>query len=106
MMPKIFPILLLLYCCFSCDTHPQLPAVFTQNVMTIDYRILIGSKINSVKRREIQFLIDQTFEEIDTIFNKWNPDSEISALNSLKADESVPLSPHLYSFLKRIEPLV
>lgn len=82
------------------------PTHFTQNVMTIDYHISIGDSITSVQKQDIQKIIDVTFKEIDTIYNKWNPDSELSHLNHLPAHTPHILSPQLSQFLQRLDPLV
>jgi len=69
--------------------------------MTIPYRIEIGKALTRDEKKEIQALIEALFFEIDTIYNKWNPDSELTALNNLKANQKKRLSPKLASFLKR-----
>lgn len=74
--------------------------------MTIDYRILIGEPIDSNQKRKIESIIQSTFDEIDHIYNKWNPLSEISQLNRLKANESHKLSPELLDFFQRIDTLI
>lgn len=80
--------------------------VFSQNVMTIDYRILIGGPLNGQQKLQIQRIIDATFAEVNAIYNKWNPLSEVSRLNALGARETVSLSPELLHFLERIDALV
>lgn len=74
--------------------------------MTIDYRILVGSPVNSTQHDAIQTIIKDAFHEINTTYNKWNPDSELSRLNRLKKDEQAILSPQLYKFLQRTDKLV
>lgn len=74
--------------------------------MTIDYRIIVGDPLNQSERQVIQKIIDDTFEEIDLIYNKWNPLSEISRINSLKEGIAYPLSPKLASFLYLIDKMV
>jgi thiamine biosynthesis lipoprotein len=78
---------------------------FQDTVMTVPYRILIGNSLSNKDKVIIQAIINSTFEEIDTIFNKWNPLSEVSKLNRLKAYEKAVLSPSLFQFLKRINTL-
>ncbi|WP_079989419.1 FAD:protein FMN transferase [Candidatus Protochlamydia phocaeensis] len=80
--------------------------VFSQNAMTIDYRILIGGPLTVQQKLQIQQIIHATFAEVDAIYNKWNAHSEVSRLNALKAHETVPLSPQLLQFLERIDALV
>lgn len=74
--------------------------------MTINYRILIGEQIKSPQNKEIRQIIDEAFAEINAIYNKWNPDSELSRLNRLSADQTQILSPQLYAFLERTNALV
>lgn len=101
----IFSLLLLLG---SCKTnHLSSPVTqFAANVMTIDYRILIGDPLTNDQKNKVQKTIQTTFEEINTIFNKWNPDSELSRLNRLKAGEVVPISAELESFLQKTDQIV
>jgi thiamine biosynthesis lipoprotein len=74
--------------------------------MTIPYSIQIGDPINEQQELEILALIERTFSEIDQIYNNWNPESEISQLNALKAHETVPISSELYLFLQKVGTLV
>lgn len=110
----LFPwILLLALIAFSL--HKQQPpsletpspiTTFSQNVMTIDYHISIGQVLPTEQKRHVQKIIDSTFNEIHSIYNKWNPSSEISQLNCLKAHEQKVLSPELYNFFLRMDQLV
>jgi thiamine biosynthesis lipoprotein len=106
--------LALLFCIFgvflfqSCqqDKPPSSIHHFTQNVMTIDYHITVGHPLNLLQKQAIQRIINTTFQEINDIYNKWNPQSEISQLNDLPAYKIHPLSLQLYQFFKRIDHLV
>ena len=69
--------------------------------MTIPYRIEIGKPLTEEQQNEVRGIIETTFGEIDTIYNKWNPDSEISILNRLKANEKRLISAKLAKFLER-----
>ena len=82
------------------------PTHFSQNVMTIDYHISIGDHLTASQKQQIQQVIDATFQEIDAIYNKWNPHSEISHLNSLPAYTPQRLSPQLNQFLERLDLFV
>ena len=66
--------------------------------MTIDYRILIGQPVNSSDAIAISEIIRETFDEVNQTYNKWNPDSELSRLNRLKANVTVPISSKLEQF--------
>ncbi|CAF24426.1 FAD:protein FMN transferase [Candidatus Protochlamydia amoebophila] len=91
----------------GCQTsQSEVVTTFQDVVMTVQYRILVGNSVSEVDKIRIQTIIDSTFEEIDTIYNKWNPQSEISRLNSLKAFQTIPLSPQLFQLFKQIDALV
>lgn len=74
--------------------------------MTIDYHVTIGDRLSSNKKQQVQKIIAATFQEIDDIYNKWNPHSELSRLNALAANTPYFLSPQFYRFLQRIDTLV
>lgn len=80
--------------------------VYQGVAMTVPYRIEIGKKLEPAKYSEVQNTINETFDEIDRIYNKWNPNSEISQLNRLGAYEERILSPELTSFLERCDYFV
>ncbi len=88
-------------CHFS--SKPVSPVLFAGYAMTIHYRILIGEKLEFDKRLQIEQIIEKTFEEIDQIYNKWNPKSEISQLNQLNAGQKKKISPSLAKFFKKID---
>lgn len=102
---------LLAYWLTSCQPSQEIhsapaPVEFSQRVMTIEYRILIGDSSAGKEKERIQSIIDSVFNEIDSIFNKWNPTSEVSRLNALPAFTPHPLSPELFHFLEKIDTLV
>jgi thiamine biosynthesis lipoprotein len=74
--------------------------------MTIDYHISIGDHLSQQQKQQVQKIIHATFQEIDAIYNKWNPESELSQLNRLPAHTPQSLSPQLYQFLQRLDLLV
>ncbi len=102
------------FCCsmllliLSCtdQTAQKIPVLFSGNIMTINYRILVGQSLDLQQREVVQQIIQETFAEIDSIYNKWNPQSEISQLNQLKAGEKKTLSWQLFCFLERTDDLV
>lgn len=79
---------------------------FTQNVMTIDYHIMIGDSLTANQVKQVKEIIDSTFQEIDAIYNKWNPDSELSQLNAFPAHTPFFLSLELNQFLQHVDQLV
>ncbi len=98
-------VLLVLYasCVLLTDKHIT---ELSGQVMTINYRILIGQTLSDRQRQAVLAIINGTFAEINAIFNKWNPTSEISLLNALPAHIKQPLSPALYQFLQRLDSYV
>lgn len=79
---------------------------FSGNEMTMDYYIIIGRVLTDAEQRSIQKLVSATFREVDSIYNKWNPESELTKLNRLKAGEVVPLSQELENFLLLTDSIV
>ncbi|MFI0434392.1 MAG: FAD:protein FMN transferase [Parachlamydiaceae bacterium] len=74
--------------------------------MTIDYHVIVGKRMNGEERGRVEQIIDTTFKKIDQIYNKWNPASEISLLNRLKAGETVKLSKELEQFFYLTDSIV
>lgn len=72
--------------------------------MTIDFHILVGGAENH--RQRIQTIIDNVFVEVDQIYNRWNPHSELSQFNKQQTLESIPLSNKLYRLLKAADKIV
>lgn len=103
----IFFSLVALFVLGGCRTPlSPLTTTFKQTVMTIEYRITIGQPLSENQKRFIQGLIGNTFEEINSIYNKWNPHSELSKLNQAPAHQPIPVSPLLFAFLQRTGELV
>lgn len=74
--------------------------------MTIDYRILIGEQLTPQRHAEVEQLLQHTFSVINDVYNKWNPNSELSKINRLKAHVKTPISPALEGFLLEIQKIV
>jgi thiamine biosynthesis lipoprotein len=55
---------------------------------------------------DIQPIIDSTFAKVDAIYNKWNPDSELSQLNRFPAHTAFHCSTELYDLLKLCDQFV
>lgn len=87
----------------SCSTEREEVnlniTTFSSNVMTMDYRIHIGHKTTDVEQKKIQSVIQEVFQEVDNIYNKWNPKSELSSLNRLKKNVKVKISKQLEKLL-------
>jgi thiamine biosynthesis lipoprotein len=73
--------------------------------MTIDYRILIANRLSQKEQKDTQQLIDSVFNEVDQVFNKWNPLSELSLLNHLSAAKPYKLSTELFAFMLQVDML-
>lgn len=80
--------------------------VFFGEAMTMQYKILIGQEIDSEKNTIIAKIIEKTFYNTNAIFNKWNPDSEVSKLNWQKAGVATPLSPDLLRLFREADKIV
>lgn len=74
--------------------------------MTVPYRLLVGQQLSAAERREISAILASVFDEVDKIYNDWNPDSELSQLNILGAKEPRTLSPQLERLLLKVEEMV
>jgi thiamine biosynthesis lipoprotein len=90
----------------GCQSRKQSPALFTGTAMTIDYRILIGKKLSLNEYKQASGIILNTFEEVNAIYNKYNPQSEISKLNHCRAGEKIKLSDELAFLLKAVGAFV
>lgn len=90
----------------GCDTQTPSPAEMKGVAMTIPYRLLVGQSLNAKQRREVEAIVADVFEEVDTHYNDWNPDSEISRLNQLEAGQSVRISEKLATLIRVTERLV
>ncbi|MCH9626409.1 MAG: FAD:protein FMN transferase [Chlamydiales bacterium] len=69
--------------------------------MTMSYCIQVD-----ILKPDLQEIVLATFEEIYSVFNNWNPESEISKLNALPANQPTELSPPLADLLQRVDHLV
>ncbi len=74
--------------------------------MTIPYCIQVGDQLTDEQLKEIQGVILKTFSEINTIYNNWNPDSEVALLGQLPAHQSITLSDSLAAFLAFVDEIV
>jgi len=91
----------------SCErSDKELTSPFIGQAMTMQYRVLIGKPVDRKEGREIRRIISDTFDEIDAIYNKWNPNSEVSQLNNSKAGQKISISKKLELFLTQTHRLV
>lgn len=89
----------------GCSSAPSTTS-FTGTAMTIEYRVVVGETLSPKQRAEAEKRIQEIFEEVHELYNKFNPHSEISLLNNLKAGKVVPLSPKLQALLFQAEAIV
>lgn len=73
--------------------------------MGIPYTIKVGDSLDEDLKQTIENIINDTFLEIDLVYNNWNARSEISKINQLAAFEKVAVSPGLYSLLENIDKI-
>jgi thiamine biosynthesis lipoprotein len=90
----------------TASSPPAQTTSFSGTVMTLAYNVTIGEKLSSAHRNKAEQIIAATFAEVDSLYNKWNPHSEISKLNNLKAGEKGSLSPAMETFLILTDHLV
>jgi FAD:protein FMN transferase len=89
---------LLSACSDNTPVHHE-PSIFSGNSMTMGYRILIGHSLIDNDVEKIESIISKTFEEVHSVYNIWNPDSELTSLNKHNGKEWIPLSPELEALL-------
>jgi thiamine biosynthesis lipoprotein len=90
--------------------HPKVElnevSEFQGVAMTVPYRILVGHPLDDQANVGVEEVIRSTFAEIDQIYNKWNPSSELSQFNRWPANLFFPASRDLLNFLNRTAGLV
>lgn len=87
-IPLFFTLLL----CVSCN---QSPSIITIKGVAMTVPFEVQAATDDVKL--VQNIVEETFAEIDQIYNNWNDASEISKLNVSKTPQ--PLSHQLYRLL-------
>ncbi|MEZ5314643.1 MAG: FAD:protein FMN transferase [Chlamydiales bacterium] len=88
----------------GCATPCSAPQHLNGIAMTMTYTVQIGDPNPDLLL--VKEIITSTFSEIDKIYNNWNPQSEVSQLNCLSANEKYWLSPELANFLQLVEQIV
>lgn len=90
----LFPFLLV-----SCQSPNKKVTHLRGIAHTLPYHIQIGKDLSHHEKKKAKAAIDDTFAEIDTLYNHWNPNSELSLLNQHPAGHALPLSPYLKDVL-------
>lgn len=106
---RILGCLLLIFLLGSCSRKAHDARGVTTlsgNAMTIDYRITFGEILSPQKIQQARSIINLTFDEVNSLYNQWNPASDISALNQLKAGERVAPPAPLYQLLLFVNEIV
>ena len=90
----------------GCDSSDPEPISFTGVAMTIPYRLLVGDAQVAEQQDLVERELQAVFDEVNTVYNDWNPQSEISKLNQAGAGERRHLSIELTRLLEITEKLV
>lgn len=89
-------LLLLLSLCFlGCESKKTL--VYEGRSMTMPYKIIIADPLSAEEMQKVLDTLAFTFKEVNSIYNNWNPDSEVSYFNREK--HSRALSKPLHKLL-------
>lgn len=101
-MPKKVILLLILSIGLgSCQKESTTLATIEGVAMTIPYKIFVIDSSLSIAGK----IVEETFSEVNCIYNDWNPQSELSILNELKAGVIHPISKKLYNLLKKTDEI-
>lgn len=95
---RIWALFFLFFC--SCQKTSHVQSIHGV-AMTIPYQIT--TECTSVN---VASIISSTFEQVNTTFNKWNPDSELSQLNRYDAAVPFSCSPQLWDLLRTCDQFV
>lgn len=76
---------------------------FSDTRMCIRYKVVVGEHLPTNEAAAVQSAIDTVFAEVDTIYNQWNPDSEVSRINHADANAEIAVSDELATFLLEVE---
>ncbi len=91
----------------GCERTPETATVAFQSIMmTIPYKVIIGQSLSRTQKKEIQVVIENVFKEIDEVYNKWNPHSEVSRFNQSPPLVPFALSSKLAHFLNETGKIV
>lgn len=85
----------------SCSSTPHSTKI-KGIAMTMPYQIIIIGALTKEETTIVQRSINEIFEETDIIYNRWNPNSEISRCNE---NSDHLLSQKLLSFFERIDEI-
>jgi thiamine biosynthesis lipoprotein len=107
-MKKLLWLVLLLFC-LACEKKPPVATkttLFSNVAMTIPYKVVVGKVLDESERRQVDAMIAKAFADANQVYNNWNPHSEISQLNAMKAGETRQISAELEELLKDTQKVV
>jgi thiamine biosynthesis lipoprotein len=93
--------LLLLTCC-SETSDPEAHS-FSDIKMAIRYKVVIGETLSPEQKSVVRLTIDRVFQEVDSIYNQWNPSSEVSKINNTSANQPIEISTRMDRFLSAVD---
>lgn len=96
---------ILLLFLISCQKKEE-PTHFYGRAMTIDYHIIVGKRLSAQEIEQVEAEIKSCFAAVDRIYNKWNPDSELSRLNRMPAGIKRAISPEMMHLLTLTDEVV
>ena len=91
-MRKLLIVLLLFT---GCEQAEKETATFSGTAMTMEFKVIIGKKLSEKEIKAAETIILNTFDEVNRIYDIWNPESELSRLNALPPHTRAPLSKEL-----------
>lgn len=100
---------ILLMICSGCKKKdPSFESIMyiTGKEMGSSFEIAFRKPLDKTEAERAQNIIDGAFREIHAIYNLENPQSELAKLNALKANQSIPISHELETFLFSIQSIV
>lgn len=99
-------IISLLFTLPGCESIPEPRVIFSGIAMTMPYQVAIRKELSEGEKITIEEKIDEIFQKTNQIYNKFNPDSEISSISRLEKETLYIPSPELLSLLKRTDAFV
>ena len=81
------------------EANEDLAIPFKGTAMTMGYKVLIRPPLTQDQNKEVTEIIRRTFDEVHMHYNNWNPQSEISKMNELKANQTFTLSEGMQGLL-------
>lgn len=96
-MPPIAPLLIFFLLFTACsETPPPSTLKFQGIAMTIPFEVQTEEEVSV---DEVSRIIRETFAYVDQHYNKFNPESELSAINALPAHQPTAITEGLYTLL-------